>query len=196
VYLLVGGIAAMVVLVVLAAVLGTLVLGMGADAGGAATPADAAAGDGSGSAATATGTPARNLRHSTSETFRVGGGEQTIEYTVTGVRTASAVGGSYGAEADGIFVPVEIRMVNVGRESLDVTSRPYRIVDGQGREHETDSDAVIHAEDAVNFEQLDPGLSKRGVLVFDVPADQESRTLKIEPAGMFSTADDRFVELS
>jgi hypothetical protein len=47
VYLLVGGIAAMVVLVVLAAVLGTLVLGMGADAGGAATPADAAAGGGS-----------------------------------------------------------------------------------------------------------------------------------------------------
>jgi hypothetical protein len=191
-----------------AVVVGTFVLGLGSGgaggAGGAggggagagtAVPTDAAAGTAT-PTATATPTPDRSRNHTMDETFRVGSGEKTIEYTVTDVTTGRAIGNDVaGAEADGMFVAVEIRMTNVGDESLDISARPYRLVDGQGRSYETDSEAMVYADDAVVFEQLDPGLSKRGILIFDVPPDQSSRQLKIEPAGVFSTADPHYVRL-
>lgn len=149
--------------------------------------------------ATQTATPApteSELVHDVGESFTVGSGDKAIRYTVTDVSTREFVGsGVLAEEADGIFVVVRIEMENVGDETIDITSDIFRLTDDQNREYETDSDAILAIEDNVLFEQLDPGVTKEASLVFDVPPDQSGRRLEIRPAGIFSAAEDHFVEL-
>jgi len=154
--------------------------------GGATTPAQ--------TSTPADSTPA-NTRHEIGESFTVGSGAESIQYEVTNVQTTDSVGSdAVGEEADGIFLVIELRMKNVGDESLDLSSRPFRVVDSQDREFETDTAAMAYVENSIVFEQLNPGLEKQGVLVFDVPAGATFR-LRIDPAGMFSGAESHFVTI-
>jgi hypothetical protein len=194
--------ALVVVIVVVGAVVGLGLIGAntndgGGDSGTASTPTSQSDGASASTAtATATATPDRSLNHSLGESFRVGSGDQTVEYTITDVRTASQVGSdAVGAEADGEFVIVRMELENVGSESFDVSSDPFTLVDDQGRSYDVDREAQVYPDNAIVFEQLDPGLSKEGVVVFDVPPDQTGRELKIEPVGVFSTADPHYVAL-
>ena len=144
---------------------------------------------------TATATPAQDLSHSVGESFTVGSGAQTIEYTVTDVSTTDRVGSDVvGEDADGQFVIIKLEMTNTGDESLDLSSRPFTLVDSQDREFEVDTMAMGYTENSIVFEQLNPGLSKTGVIVFDVNPDGEY-DLHIAPAGMFSTAETHTVDL-
>lgn len=142
-----------------------------------------------------TATPESGTSHAIGESFQVGSGAQAIQYTVASASTTDHVGqGSFGEDADGTFVVVELQMTNVGDESLDLSTTPFRLVDSQGREFEVDTDALIYLDDAIVFEQLNPGLEKRGLIVFDVPAGSEYR-LRIDPAGLFSGAESHTVTL-
>lgn len=141
-------------------------------------------------------TETREFNHSVGDTFTVGDGARIVEYTVTDARTTDTIGSGFSTEeADGVFVVVEVRMTNRGDESLDMSSSNFRLVDDQARSYETDRDAVFAVEDNVIYEQLDPGVTKRGVLVFDVPPEQSGRELEIRPAGIFSTAEEHYVDL-
>lgn len=133
--------------------------------------------------------------HSVHETFSVGSGNREVQYTVTNISTATNIGGQYGENADGVFVIVEIEMKNTGKESFEVSGNLFKLVDSQEREYDTDTDAMIYAENSVVYEQVDPGVTKKGVLIFDVPKDQSGRQLKINPVGIFSTADAHYVQL-
>jgi hypothetical protein len=133
--------------------------------------------------------------HSIGETFTVGEGDQSIEYTVTNVETSSTVGGSFTSEeADGEFVIIDIEMKNVGDESFSLSSSVFSLSAG-GNEYDTDDDAILAFDNNVIYEQLDPEVTKEGKLVFDVPEDAGDRSLIIEPAGTFSSADEHKVEL-
>lgn len=149
-------------------------------------------------AATETATPPPDTpsnMHAVGESFVVELGEKSIEYTVTDMRTATSVGSdAIGEESDGVFLIVTLSMTNVGDESLDLTSNVFSAIDSQDREFDVDSDALIYLENSIDFEQLDPGLEKTGVIVFDVgPGDEYN--LRIEPAGIFSNAEPHEVEL-
>lgn len=186
-----------VVVVGLVVVFGGLafIVGTGDDAGSsgadssAVTPTptpdrSANAGD---STPTATPTPSEPT-HQVGETFTVGSGEYQVEYTVENVRTTDRIGGEFGAEADGEFVVVELSMENTADESFTVSSNRYQLVDGQDRAYDVDSESVFYLDDPVAFEQLNPGVSTSGAIVFDVPTDQSVRRLQIRPAGAFSSA--------
>ena len=139
--------------------------------------------------------PTPSNSHTVGESFTVGSGAQSIEYMVASASVTDHVGTeSFGEDADGIFVVVELRMTNVGNESLDLSTAPFRMVDSQGREFEVDTGALVYLEDAIVFEQLHPGLEKRGQIVFDVAAGDTYR-LRIDPAGMFSGAESHTVEI-
>lgn len=143
---------------------------------------------------TASPTPSEPT-HAVGETFTVGSGEKTVEYTVVSVETASNVGGEYGEDADAQFVVVELKVTNKASESFTVSSNMFTLVDDQGREYDVDTDAMVYADDPIIYEQVDPGVTKTGIVIFDVPEDQQTRQLKIKPAGMFSTARDHLVIL-
>ena len=131
--------------------------------------------------------------HEVDETFRV----EQIEYTVTGVRTAETVeSGDTAEQADSIFLIVKLEVVNRGDQSAHIGSDIFTLVDSQGRKHYNDREARRAVENNVVSVQLDPGVSKRATIVFDVPRDQTGRQLVIEPVATVSTADNHIVNLS
>lgn len=140
-------------------------------------------------------TPTPNdTEHAVGETFTVGEG-QAAEYTVTDVREADSIGGEFGVKADGVFVVVALEVTNRASESFTISSNLFTLTDGQGRSFDVDTDGVSYAENSIIFEQLNPDVTTSGVVVFDVPTDQESRTLEIAPASILSTAETHTVEL-
>lgn len=166
-----------------------------------ATPTPGGGGGGSGGTdsdptPTATPTAEPTRTHEIGEAFQVGAGAQAIEYTITGIETTTFVGQSaqFGEEADGLFLVVALSMTNVGDESLDLSTRPFRAIDSQDREFEVDTQALIYLEDAIVFEQLNPGLETQGKVLFDVNPGDGYR-LRIEPAGFLSDADPHEVAL-
>lgn len=134
--------------------------------------------------------------HQVGESFTVGSGDNQVEYTVTDVTTADSVGELVSAEADGQFVLVELDITNQAQESFTIDSNLFTLRDNRGRTYDTDSDAEVYLEESIIYEQVDPGVEKSGRLVFDVPTDQSDRRLIIEPAGIFSDAEEHEVVLS
>jgi len=193
-----GGTAA--VIIVVAAVVGMGVMGAALPdraTNDVSESGDSGDGGGGASVPTPTSTPTpSSLTHSIGEAFTVGSGGQSIEYTVSSAEESDAIGsGQFAEEADGVFIVVEMEMTNVADESVDISSNMYQLVDSESREYDTDSEAMARAEDSILFEQLDPGVTKRGVVIYDVPTDQTGRQLRVKPAGAFSGADEHFVEL-
>ena len=137
-----------------------------------------------------------NTQHEVGESFTVGSGDQTMQYTVTDVSTTDSVGGEYGAEADGQFVVIMMELINNANESFSISSDLYTLTDSQGREYDVDTVGVSYFDDGIIFEQVDPDVSITGTIVFDTPADQTDRVLEIQPASLFSAAETHTVRLN
>lgn len=96
-----------------------------------------------------------------------------FEFTVSSMKCGvPSVGpAEYGQKAQGEFCLVSISVKNVGNTAevfLDVTQKAY---DAKGVEYSVDSGAGVYAnEDSSTFlQQLNPGNTVKGKLVFDVP---------------------------
>lgn len=106
-------------------------------------------------------------------TVRIG---ETIElegtqYTVKRVRTAARVGDEYvNEQADGKFVLITLTIENKKDSSKTFLDEAAKLIGGNGKEYSTDTDAQIHLEKPLMFEEMDPDVPKTGELVFDVPA--------------------------
>lgn len=136
----------------------------------------------------ATETPEPQTTHQTGDTFVVGDGPKQMEYTVTDVEQLEV-------REDVVLIAVHLEMENVGKESIDLTSNTFKLVDGQDREYDTARDYMYQREDTITFDQMNPGISNEGIVVFEVPKGQSERSLKIEPAGVFSNAEPHYVVL-
>lgn len=144
---------------------------------------------------TATSTPSGPPTHEIGESFTVGDGERAVRYTVREMAATDEVGGEVLSEtADGTFLVVRLSMENVGDESFNVSSNLFQAVNSEGQTFDVDTDALtVLGESALVFEQVNPGLSTEGRIVFDVPAGEYE--LEVAPAGFASTATPHRVEL-
>jgi hypothetical protein len=152
---------------------------------------------------TPTPTPEPEFDSTMGESFVVGEGDQSVRYVVHDAFTTDVIEPrSYSPEeAEGVFIIVIIEMENVGDEAFDVRTRHLKLVDQDGREFESDTRANLDVgydhrieTEGITSEQLQPGLTIRRAVVFDVVPDQEYR-FKIEPVGAFSGADEHYFEL-
>jgi len=144
----------------------------------------------------------QTLTHQIGDTFSVGEGQQVIEYTVNSAETYEMIGGEFSQEEpDGIFLVVEMEMTNQSDESFSISTGAYSALDSNGNSFDPDSGAGIYLDqdsriesEAISFDQLNPGLSTSGALVFDVPPGEEMR-LQVEPTGFLDSGDTHEVEL-
>lgn len=89
---------------------------------------------------------------------------------------------------DGKFIAVEATISNNDKEAKTFHSSMFKIVDDQGREFQTLTDMnlmLILDKQNLFLESVNPGMSRTGVFVFEVPADVESYSLEVS-GGMFS----------
>jgi hypothetical protein len=155
------------------------------------------------STSTATPTPESSyVQEEFDSPFVVGSGEKSIEYRVTQAALTREIGGQYSSEeANGIFIVITMEMTNIGDETVDITSRHLKAMneDGQTFDADTGLSFYLSSDDrfdveGISFEQLNPGLTTDGAVVFDVvPGDYYF--LSVEPAGIFSAARPHIVPL-
>ncbi|MBI3250594.1 MAG: DUF4352 domain-containing protein [Candidatus Andersenbacteria bacterium] len=109
-----------------------------------------------------------------------------LTFTVTGVTTKQTLGNTFTQrDAQGTFHVVMLKIENKGKETKTTDSSMFKIVDSQGREFERSIDgqtAVGLSQGKVDLflQQIQPGLSVTGDIVFDLPADATGTQLIVK----------------
>lgn len=97
-----------------------------------------------------------------------------FEFTVTSVEPGVARVGSdvLGQDAQGQYVLVHLTVTNIGDEAQYFDGSSQKAFDAQDREFSADTTAAVYLGDANSFlNQINPGITVDGTVVFDVPAD-------------------------
>ena len=159
---------AVVVVVVVASALG----GRGDDAPPASPAESAPAGD----------APAQESPASTAAGIGTPVRDGKFEFTVTGVEPGvTRVGDDvFGEDAQGQFLLVHVTVTNIGEEAQYFDGSSQKLTDTLGRTHSADTGAAIYLGDAQSFlNQINPGNSVQGTVVFDVPADAAPASVEL-----------------
>lgn len=114
-----------------------------------------------------------------------------MAYIVTGMKTATSVGSAdFGAKPDGIFMIIDMKIENLGKESKTIDSSYMKLIDSQGREFDTDNEAWAYLENNIFLKQVQPGLPTSGQVVFDVP---KGETFSLRVSGSFWGGDEQLI---
>lgn len=110
-----------------------------------------------------------------------------LEFTVTAIEPGGTeIGSEYLSEtAQGEFLLVHVTVTNTGNEAATFFGSNQKLIDSEGREHETDSTASLYIPDNDTlFAEINPGNAVVGTLVFDLPANAEPLELLFQ-GGLF-----------
>lgn len=96
------------------------------------------------------------------------------------------------ATTDGKFIIADIKIDNGQKEALTIDSSFFKIITADGTEYEPVTDGTVFMamsqEDDFFLQQINPGLSKAGKVVFEVPADLDLATSTLYcQTGFFGT---------
>lgn len=106
-----------------------------------------------------------------------------FEFTVTGVDCSKKTLGTdpITTQAQGVFCLVSVNVANIGDEAQTLDATSQVAYDAQNRKFSTDVGSAIYLENGGEalFNQLNPGASVTGQLIFDVPAGTELKKLEL-----------------
>lgn len=93
-----------------------------------------------------------------------------VVFEVTGTSTAQTIGGQYGTKAKGTFLILDVSVKNEGKKSITTDTSFFKLESG-GTTYDASATASTYANNNANFflQQVNPGLSDEGKVVFDVP---------------------------
>ncbi|MBE3011710.1 DUF4352 domain-containing protein [Microbispora sp. NEAU-D428] len=93
----------------------------------------------------------------------------------------SQVGEGFTAhEAQGQYVLVHLTVKNIGDEAQMFTDSAQKLIDAKGRTFDADSGAAIWLQDSNAFlENINPGNSVNGLLLFDVPKNLTLKAIEL-----------------
>jgi hypothetical protein len=135
--------------------------------------------------------------HSIGSEFTVG----DVVYQVNDVSTRERIGettaGTFmGAEANGQYIIMDLSVINEADESITMSTSSVKVMI-DGAEYSSSTDASIYMDESFSFEQLNPGVQVDGQIAYDVPesATRDSAELRVNPVGLFSTAEPHYVTL-
>jgi hypothetical protein len=110
-----------------------------------------------------------------------------FQFTVTGMKCgADHVGdAAFGQRAQGQFCLVDVQVKNVGTTAEIFNDSAQKGYDAKGTEYSVDSGAAVYAnkDHSTFLEQINPGNTVKGKLVFDVP-----RTAKLTQVVLHESA--------
>jgi TM2 domain-containing membrane protein YozV len=86
----------------------------------------------------------------------------------------------FGEDAQGEFVIVSIEAMNKGSEPVSVTEDDFVLKGADGNSY-TVSDDAIWDDDAIIYEDVNPGNTLKGTITFDVPKGTEIASLEMTP---------------
>jgi hypothetical protein len=95
-----------------------------------------------------------------------------FEFTVTKVECdVNRVGTKdFGVEAQGQYCLVAVQVENIGEEAQSFFGSNQYLYDEEGRQFSADDEAAIYLENSQSlYEEINPGNSVQGTVVFDIP---------------------------
>jgi hypothetical protein len=105
-----------------------------------------------------------------------------ISWKFTDARRRSLIGNSeyFNKKANGEFLILDVEVTNNGRTAQTISDSYVKLVDSQGREYSPDSTAAMYLPgDSLFYEQINPGITAKGSIVFDVPKGLTVTRLRI-----------------
>lgn len=109
-------------------------------------------------------------------------------FTVTNVETGQTQAGSnpYANKTpQGQFVFAYVDVKNIADQPQSYFGNNQKLIDAQGREFANDTEAEIYANENYTVGDINPGNTASVVIVFDIPADAQPKTLELHDS-MFS----------
>lgn len=96
-----------------------------------------------------------------------------FQFVVTRVQSGvRQIGGEFGKEAQGQFILIHVTVSNIGSKSQEFDGDNQKIFDVNGREFSADTEAAIYLDESKSFlNDINPGNTVKGIVVFDVPKD-------------------------
>lgn len=134
------------------------------------------------------------------------GGENTVTvgqpltvgetaWIVTNAEMTTQLTDDFGETATGNFVVVDFEFTNNSPEAVTLDSGMLTLIDAEGRENEVDTDRLffVPAERNIIFEQVNPGVTQQGTVIFTVAEGASGFTLEL--AGGFFASEVGYVDL-
>ena len=121
---------------------------------------------------------------SVGDTVRVG----DVEWKVTDAFLTNQLKSSFGTQKRGRFVVVDVTFTNNRDEEVTLDPELHMVLkDSSGREFGTDPDAYefMPVDLDIFLEPVNPGVSTNGRVVYQVPADANGFTLKLDDVEFF-----------
>lgn len=118
--------------------------------------------------------------------------DKDLAFTVTSVKKQKSLGSSYTKKtAQGIYYVLTVKIANKSDSTSTFDSSMAKITDSQNRQfdHSTDGQLALGMSQGkvdLFFQQVQPGLSYTGDIVFDVPEDIAEPTLLVKGAYLSS----------
>ena len=111
-----------------------------------------------------------------------------FEFTVSGVDCSKTTLGTgpISTQANGVFCLVNVHVQNIGGEAQTLDSTSQVAYDAQGSKYSSDIEAAFYLDAAGSalFNQLNPGTSVDGTLVYDVPAGTTLTKLELHDSAV------------
>lgn len=104
-----------------------------------------------------------------------------LTYRITKAETFTEMGTEFlDKQTEGKFIKVYLEIMNTAKETKDIFTPRFSIIDDQGRKYDRLSDDMMYISDILEFgAQLQPGLSKEGAIVFELPKDSQDLVLLV-----------------
>lgn len=115
-----------------------------------------------------------------------------LSFTVTDISKAKSLGNSYSKkEAQGTFNVITLTIKNTGKETVTIDSSMLKVTDSQGRKFDYSIEGqtakgLAQGKVDLFLQQVQPGLSVTGDIVFDLPDDASDLKLIVK-GSMFGT---------
>lgn len=121
--------------------------------------------------------------YSMGDSIQAGDFKWKITKSSTAAEIGQYIGDSFfGEKADGIFIIIDVEVENTGNSAKYLMDSYLKLIDDQNREFSPNSIAAIYLQpsgSALMFEQINPGIVKKGKIVFDVPAGLKVANIRL-----------------
>jgi|GEM_PF-4401931 len=106
-----------------------------------------------------------------------------LRSTITGVSRRVFLGNSEYVTPNDEFLMFEVKIMNIDDAPWTFTGEYLTLLDAKGNEYKPDSEAAIRlGERGLLYEQIAPGVTKMGAIVFDVPKGTNATYLRLRTA--------------
>jgi hypothetical protein len=97
-----------------------------------------------------------------------------FNYRVNWIKYKKNIGNEFSNQkADGIYLIVDISLVNVDKEEHTLDNSLFKLTDDSGKEYESSSEGTtaleMNGEKTLFLKQCNPNIQKEGLLCFEVP---------------------------